>query len=75
MGREPEGTMTPSGRQSVAAVPCPHCGHGHSRAVSGAPGEIVINRAIRLRGYRRRRVCLKCERGFITLEQYVRELT
>lgn len=57
--------MTPSGRKSVAAVPCPHCEYAYSRAVYGVakPG-----------GFRRRRVCLKCDKGFITLEINIKDL-
>jgi transcriptional regulator NrdR family protein len=48
-----------SGRRSVAAVPCLHCKHGYSRAVTGQSQDGV---------YRRRRVCEECKRGFITYE-------
>lgn len=58
--------MTPNGRKSVAAVPCPHCHYAYTRAVYGQAHK---------RGYRRRRECVKCERGFITFERYTKDDT
>lgn len=46
-------------RDAVSAVRCIHCGYAYSKSVSGRQQE---------RGYRRRRVCLKCNTGFVTYE-------
>lgn len=49
----------------TSAVRCPHCGYAYSELKHGRQQK---------RGYRRRRVCLRCSRGFITYEVTAIEL-
>lgn len=56
---------TTTHRRSIAAVPCPRCGYTYSRAVHSQRTP---------RGFRRRRVCVRCERGFVTYEVAARSI-